>query len=148
MYTCGPDAKLSPEELRWLVYNDANNLYGWAMSQHLPYGGYQWLVEEELPIFMDKILPSLKPDGPKGCFVEVTFESFANKSEEWLRQHNDYPLCPEVKVSPGAEPGTSVQKLILDFQRKERYVMHYRTLQFAVKQGNVVERVHRVLVFV
>src|SRR2546421_11646620 len=26
----------------WIPYVDANNLYGWAMSQFLPIGKYQW----------------------------------------------------------------------------------------------------------
>ena len=30
---------------------DANNLYGWAMIQELPYGGFKYLSEEEIKIF-------------------------------------------------------------------------------------------------
>ncbi|XP_060865346.1 uncharacterized protein LOC132941347 [Metopolophium dirhodum] len=26
----------------WLVYQDCNNLYGWAMSQFMPYGDFKW----------------------------------------------------------------------------------------------------------
>ena len=26
---------------KYIIYLDANNLYGWAMSQHLPYGNYE-----------------------------------------------------------------------------------------------------------
>ena len=35
----------------FLHYLDANNLYGWAMSQPLPTGNYQWLTEEEVSTF-------------------------------------------------------------------------------------------------
>ena len=30
---------------------DANNLYGWAMIQDLPYGGFKYLSEEKIKIF-------------------------------------------------------------------------------------------------
>ena len=26
-----------------LIYEDANNLYGWAMCQHLPYKNFRWV---------------------------------------------------------------------------------------------------------
>ena len=31
----------------WISYVDANNLYGWAMSQFLPIGNYQWEASRE-----------------------------------------------------------------------------------------------------
>ena len=33
----------SSEKSKFIVYLDANNLYGWEMSQCLPYGGFVWL---------------------------------------------------------------------------------------------------------
>ena len=32
------------EELPYIQYLDANNLYGWAMSKKLPVNGFRWLV--------------------------------------------------------------------------------------------------------
>ena len=31
---------------KYIMYLDANNLYGWAMSQYLPTGGFKWLKKE------------------------------------------------------------------------------------------------------
>ena len=28
---------------KYILYLDMNNLYGWAMSGYLPYGGFKWL---------------------------------------------------------------------------------------------------------
>ena len=31
---------------KYIMYLDANNLYGWAMSQYLPTGGFRWMTEK------------------------------------------------------------------------------------------------------
>ena len=31
-----------------IMYLDANNLYGWAMSQFLPTGNFKWLTEKQI----------------------------------------------------------------------------------------------------
>ena len=31
------------EPSKYIMYLDANNLYGWAMCQRLPTGGFKWL---------------------------------------------------------------------------------------------------------
>jgi hypothetical protein len=36
------------KESKYNPYMDANNLYGWAMSQPLPIGGFKWMDGEEL----------------------------------------------------------------------------------------------------
>ena len=39
---------------KYIMYLDANNLYGWAMSQYLPTGGFKWMTEKQI----EKLLPS------------------------------------------------------------------------------------------
>ena len=41
----------SIEESVFVMYLDANNLYGWAMIQYLPYGGFKWLSKKEIDEF-------------------------------------------------------------------------------------------------
>ena len=32
----------------FFMYLDANNLYGWAMTQYLPYGNFKWMSKKKL----------------------------------------------------------------------------------------------------
>ena len=41
----------SSEEIKFIMYFDANNLYGWAMSQSLPYSEFKWLNKKEISDF-------------------------------------------------------------------------------------------------
>ena len=59
------------EPSKYLMYLDANNLYGWAMSQYLPNGSFKWLSDEEL----NKIdLGKYKEDSREGLVLEVDLE--------------------------------------------------------------------------
>ena len=33
---------------KYMMYLDANNLYGWEMSQYLPYSDFKWLSQKEI----------------------------------------------------------------------------------------------------
>ena len=33
---------------KYIMYLDANNLYGWAMSQYLPTDGFKWLSQKKI----------------------------------------------------------------------------------------------------
>ena len=78
-----------------IMYLDANNLYGWAMSQYLPTGNFRWMTDKEI----NKIdLGKYKADGKKGLILEVDLEY----PQELHNLHNDYPVAPEkIKVSNG-----------------------------------------------
>ena len=71
---------------KFIAYLDANNLYGWAMSEKMPYGGFKWV--ENVPL--EKMLS----DGDLGYVLEVDLE-YPNKLHDL---HNDYPLAPETNA--------------------------------------------------
>ena len=52
---------------KYIMYLDANNLYGWAMSQHLPTGNVRWTTDKEI----SKVdLRKYKTDGKKGLILD------------------------------------------------------------------------------
>ena len=139
---------------KYLMYLDANNLYGWAMSQYLPTGGFIWMTRKQIDMID---LAKYKEDSNKGLILEVDLEY----PEELHDTHNDYPLGPEkVKVTKNMLSEYSkriadkfnistglVHKLIPTLSNKEKYVLHYRNLQLCTDLGLKVTKVHRVLKF-
>ena len=74
------------------MYLDANNLYGWAMSQYLPAGGFRWLTQGET---LDLELFNYGEESDNGLILEVDLEY----PEELHDLHNDYLLLPgKIKV--------------------------------------------------
>ena len=80
----------------YIQYLDANNLYGWAMSQRLPTHGFRWIsniTKQEVIDIVDGANHSMSNHGKKGYIFEVDLEY---PSKLW-KSHNDYPLAPENK---------------------------------------------------
>ena len=69
---------------KYIMYLDASNLYGWAMSQYLPYGSFKWLSNEELN---NIDLGKYKEDSNDGLILEADLEYPKDLHE----LHNDYP---------------------------------------------------------
>ena len=59
------------EESNFIIYLDANNLYGWAMSQYLPYSGFKWLNQKDIDRFDAN---SIAENSPIGYILEVGLE--------------------------------------------------------------------------
>ena len=77
------------KQLTFISYLDMNNLYGWAVSEYLPYEGFKCLKN------VDKFdVMSINEKSPIGYFLEVHLE-YSDKLHEL---HNDYPLAPEKLV--------------------------------------------------
>ena len=71
---------------KFIMYFDMNNLYVWAMSNYLPYGGFKWLQNGDR---FD--VNSISEKSPIGYIFEVDLEY----PDELHVLHNDYPLAPE-----------------------------------------------------
>ena len=52
----------------YLAYLDANNLYGWAMSQKLLVNGFEWV--EDLSQFKEDFIKNYDENSDKGFFLK------------------------------------------------------------------------------
>ena len=135
------------------TYLDANNLYEWAMSLPLPKKGFHW--KRVMPT--EEQIMKMKWNSKKGWILEADLEFPTHLHEA----HNDYPLAPEKKairpeqmseyqqalmIEHGLDP-PNTEKLLLTLEDKEKYVVHYSNLQFYLRQGMRLKKVHRVIEF-
>ena len=121
---------------KYLQYLDANNLYGWAMSQPLPTGEFRW-VEFRKDWNPKTIVEELEAKKNYGYLLEVDVRYPKNLHD----YHNDLPfMCTKMKIN-------GVEKLVPNLYYKKRYVIHIRALDQALKHGLVLERIHRAIEF-
>ena len=139
---------------KYIMYLDANNLYGWAMSQYLPTGGFKWMTEKQIN---NLDLAKYKENSKKGMILEVDLEY----PKELHNLHNDYLLaaervrvtkdmlseyCKKIAAKYNISTGL-VSKLVPTLKNKEKYVLHYRNLQLYLDLGLKITKVRRVLEF-
>ena len=67
----------------YLMYLDANNLYGSTMSQKLPVNGFEWV--EELSQFNENSPTNYDENSNEGYFLDVDLEY----PKELLNRHSD-----------------------------------------------------------
>jgi len=135
-----------------LCYLDANNLYGWAMSQHLPTSNFKWMEDKEC-----LHLNAIDDESEYGAILEVDLEY----PKELHDSHSDYPLAPEkmniqnsmlsneqismletiqrqnlIKndtnfIGPINKPQNhlKIKKLVPNLHKKAHYIVHYRNLK-------------------
>ena len=115
------------QESNHIIYLDANNLYGFAMSKFLPTGGFKWIDPKEFN------LNKYNNNSVKGCVSEVD----PTYPKKLLELNNDYPLAPD-KIEINREILSKyqlllifitfllavVKKLVLNFFDDEEYVLH------------------------
>ena len=149
------DRYVKSDEKNKIIYADATNLYGYSMSQMLPYGEIEmWHGHpDKYWRWLDEIL-NTPDDSEIGYFLEVDL-----KYPDNIKQKTKYfPFCPEnKKIDPDRyndymkkikpKNYTKSKKLICDLTDKKKYLIHYRMLKFYVRHGMVVEKIHEIISF-
>ena len=113
------------EATTYLQYLDANNLYGWAMPQPLPVGGFEWMTGEELDLSIGEMPP---------CFIEVDLEY----PVELHNKFSKFVPAPENIIPEGSK----VPKLAPNLLPKKVYVCHIENLRLYVELGMKLVKVH------
>ena len=113
-------------ESSYLQYLDANNLYGWAMSQPLPTGGFKWVDVNPNEI------SELATRTDKGYLLEVD----VSYPKDLNDSHNDLPfMCERMEIN-------GVEKLVPNLRNKKNYVIHIQALNQALQHRLRLDRIH------
>ena len=73
----------------YLMYLDANNLYGWAMSKKLPIDSFKW--EQDLSMFTPDFIKNYDENSDIGYlfYVDITYPHTLRD------KHSDLPILPD-----------------------------------------------------
>ena len=130
---------------KYLMYLDANNLYGVSMIKSLPYKNFKWS-------------DNLKLDKIQTGIYEVDIEIPTNLHKKF----KGYPLAPEIKNIPednlskyqtylnnklNIKYNEKDKKLILDLLPKKNYKIYYKNLEYYINLGVIVTKIHKILTF-
>ena len=139
------------QESKHIIYLDANNFYGYAMSKVFPTSGFKWIDPKEFDL--NKYTSNIS----KGCVLKVDLEY----PKELRELHSHYPLAPnkieiirealsdyQLKMTDHYNiPIGTVKKLAPNFFNNKKYVIHYENLQLYLRLGLKLKKTHRVLEF-
>ena len=126
---------IKDEEEEFLEYLDANNLYGWAMSEPLPVDSFDWI--KDLSKTDEDFIKKFDKDSDKEYIIEADVKYPKNLHH----LHSDLPFLPErMKID-------KCSKLACNLYDKKNYVVHIRSLKQALSHRLILENVHRVIQF-
>ena len=123
------------EESSYIQYLDANNLYGWAMSQKLPVNNFKWI--EDTSNINEDFIKDYYENSKKGYILEVDVK-YPKKLHDL---HSDLPFLPRrIKID-------KCKKLVCDLHNKKKYVVHIKSLKQALNHGLKLKKVHGIIEF-
>ena len=123
------------KESSYIQYLDANNLYGWAMSQKLLVNGFKWVKNTSK--IDEKFIKNYDEDSDK-CYI---FEVDVKYPRRLHDLHSDLPNLPKgMKID-------KCKKLVCNLRSKKKYVVHIRSLKQALNYRLKLKKVHRIIEF-
>ena len=109
------------EESSYIQYLDANNLYGWAMSQKLPVNNFKWV--KDISRINEEFIKNYNENSKKGYTLEVDVK-YPKKLHDL---HSDLPFLPRrMKID-------KCKKLVCNFQNKKKICRTYKVIKTSIK---------------
>ena len=117
---------------RLIWYIDANNLYGYAMMQKLPYKGFEYSSTSLYTLL------NTPDDSDHGYYIvcDINYtNNFKDRTEQLALMPNKTKInVNEIgHIKKGSRART--EKLLLDQNNKTEYMVHYRMFKFYVNMG-------------
>ena len=104
------------------MYSDANNLYGWAMSQKLTVNNFEWVEN-----IHQKLINIYDENSDKGYIIEVDVEYPKHLHD----LHNNLPFLPErMKIK-------NCNKLVCSFYDKNNYAVSGKNMENVRKHRDI-----------
>jgi hypothetical protein len=137
----------------YIIYLDANALYAEAMTHKLPISNFDWVTD----IDCNSII-NFDAEGDCGLYVECDL----HYPKELHDEHNNYPLAVESRSIMKSElspyqlnqleihkegHSETLKKLVPNLYDKTKYICHIKNLQYYLKKGLILTKIHRVLKF-
>ena len=109
------------KESSYIKYLDANNLYGWAMSQKLPVNNFKWV--EDTSKINEEFIKNYNENKKKGYILEVDVK-YPKKSHD---SHSDLSFLPKrMKID-------KCKKLVCNLQNKKKICCTNKIIKTSIK---------------
>ena len=109
----------------YLLYLDANNLYGWTKCKKLSVGNFKWA--DDLSKYTKDFIKNYDEDSDYGSILEVNIDY----PKTLWRLHKDLPFLTERRKLGNTE------KLITSIDDKENYVIHIGALKHVTNRRDI-----------
>ena len=125
------------EEWSCIQYLDANNLYGWAMSQKLAVNGFKWLDSDKINKINEEFIRNYDENNDK-CYILEVDDKYPKRL---LELHSDLPFLSErIKID-------KCKKLVCNLSNKKKYVTNINSLKQALNHGLKLKKIYRIIEF-
>ena len=121
------------KESSYIQYLDANNLYGWAMSQKLPVNGFKWIENNEIN---EEFIKNYEESNDKAYIVEVDVK-YPRKLHDL---HSDLPFLPKRMKIDKCKNSFVIYVI-------KKCVVHIKLLKQALNHGLKLKKIHRIIEF-